>query len=390
MDILFLSHTARTRVWRVGSHHLSRELSQQGHRVVHVSTPITSWHLLRILDPDTRERLGHAVRPVVDASGVEHRIIRMPFPLHAGPPSVRRVSGGLLRRSAGPQLERWAGHAGRPDVVLVDQPLFEPALDRRLDALVVYRPTDTYKSGRPGLEQAEERLLHKVDGLVCTSDGVLQWERRIPAAKSVPAIVLENGVEWQRFARATPSERLGPTAVYVGALDARFDWGLVDALATGAPDVRFQLAGPVTSAPRLPGNVELLGPVSYEDVPALLAQATIGLLPFSDHPDNASRSPMKYYEYLAAGLWVLGRRTDALSRRVAPGVILYEHPAEAIAGVARFASLARRNEDGSAAARDFDWGARARALMEFVEEVADRRTAGRPQRGRIASSGSLF
>ena len=90
---------------------------------------------------------------------------------------------------------------------------------------------------------------------------------------------------------------------------------------------------------------------------------------------------MKYYEYLAAGLWVLGRRTDALSGRAAPGVSLYERPAEAVAALTRFTLLTKRNDDGAATARDFDWGARAQALTEFVEKVAHSRTAGRSSRG---------
>jgi hypothetical protein len=55
--MVFASHTASIGVFRVGSHHLSRELSRMGNDVVHVSTPVSLAHLAKVRDPVVRSRL---------------------------------------------------------------------------------------------------------------------------------------------------------------------------------------------------------------------------------------------------------------------------------------------------------------------------------------------
>jgi glycosyltransferase involved in cell wall biosynthesis len=66
-----------------------------------------------------------------------------------------------------------------------------------------------------------------------------------------------------------------------------------------------------TLAAAWPGSFRFLGAVPYEEVPALLRQAHVGVAPFTRTPHPALQaagffwSPLKIYEYMAAGLPVV-------------------------------------------------------------------------------------
>lgn len=364
LNLVFLSHTARTGVFRVGSHHLARELTRRGHEVAHVSHPVTIAHVGRLADSDVRARLVGAMRgPAVASDGVVDVAAWSPLPLTA-------LGSGYLskanRRLCGRALARAIRAADIPhvDVAIVDQPLFEGVVGTLRPHIIVYRPTDAHP--REPLAGAERRLLRQVDGVVATSSVVL--DSLSPLPDQLPTMVLENGVEFQRFARRGLAP--GRDAVYVGAIDARFDWFAVIDMARAAPSITFRLAGPVRSQPpNLPTNIRLLGPVPYRDIPALLQSAAVGLLPLSTAAANAGRSPMKYYEYLAAGLWVVASRSPTLAQRTGPGIALYATAAEATDRLIWAISQASRNEAGVDHARQFDWGARSELLLAFISSL---------------------
>ena len=56
------------------------------------------------------------------------------------------------------------------------------------------------------------------------------------------------------------------------------------------------------------GAVRVLMPVSYETVPEMLARAHVGVLPFPDEEKFRVSSPIKFFEYMAAGLPILATR----------------------------------------------------------------------------------
>lgn len=360
MKILMLSHTADTGTFKVGSHHLARELARQGHAVVHVSTPVSLLHLLKLRDRDVRKRFALALRRRADEEGVVHVV-----PLTLVPAGMaRRLSRLVLnpaRRAVRSSLR------GGPDAVLVDQVHLWRYFRNFTPSVLVYRPTDVHFDDTTRREEA--RILEAADGVVATSRVVLDAVVGL-TARSLPALVLENGVELDVIQRAnsTPwSERSG--FVYVGALDARFDWEVVRELAALFPDETIRLAGPTTMQPGdLPRNVELLGPIAYREVASLLSAGRVGLLPLSDHPGNAGRSPMKYYEYLAAGLWVLASSSPSLRERGAPGVRLFERGPDLQVQAARVVrwSVAAANVEGEMAARSFSWQHRGKMLEDFL------------------------
>jgi glycosyltransferase involved in cell wall biosynthesis len=58
------------------------------------------------------------------------------------------------------------------------------------------------------------------------------------------------------------------------------------------------------------GRIRVYPPVKHEEIPKFLAQAHIGVLPFTDEMKFQVSSPIKLFEYLAAGLPILATRLN--------------------------------------------------------------------------------
>lgn len=367
-DVVFASHTAQTGVFRVGSHHYSREFARSGCSVTHVSTGLTPLHLLKIRKPDVLNRLRLALKsPAIDEHGVKHVVPLLGFPT------------GHLNLSAADAVTRfpirpWSSTLGRNpqqslDLLIIDQPLLGGLIEILKPKRVIYRPTDAHYDTRT--REAEMRVVALADGVVATSRRVLD-DVLMGAPRSIPTQVLENGVEFERFSQVLDA---GPRsgAVYVGALDKRFDWSALKTLADAFPSEIFKIAGPLPSLKpvELPSNVVFMGPVPYSDTPRLLNSAKIGLLPMSLDPSNDGRSPMKYYEYLAAGLNIVATSTETLAQRKGPGVHLYKHLGNPVPAMAAALASYDGNISGKAYANDFSWEKRSQRLMEFIQETGD-------------------
>jgi teichuronic acid biosynthesis glycosyltransferase TuaH len=334
-----------------------------GHDVVHVSNPISLAHVLALRDPEVRRRAAMALpRTPRRIDGARFTVPLSVFPLSPDPIGRPLTLGStsLLRRAL-----RRAGFT-EFDLMLVDQPLLDYLIEPMGAHRVFYRPTDLNVDRLT--RAAEERLLVLADGVVATSQVVSDALRvRHPEQRYR---VVENGAQISHFsARHTQwGDRRG--AVYVGALDRRFDWPTVAGLARSAPRVRIDIFGPAASRPpSLPANVFLPGPVDYTDLPRTLARYRVGLLPLSDEETNIGRSPMKLYEYLASGLNVLTRATGPITARPLHDVHAYVDQESADAGY----RLSLENEpsgDGAAAAREMDWSARARLVLTACEAMS--------------------
>ena len=336
LRIVVASHTPRGGTWVVGSHHLAREWSRAGNHVLFLSAPITPWHGLRTRDPLVKARFKLAAS---GAQEVEPRLWEwVPAAL------VPWLWGAHLGRHLGRSmpsfalgLERTLRRTGfaQADLLLIDHPQF-CNLDRVAGAArMAYRATDLYREmhDRRIVDDLERQLVARADCAMATSEPVA---RRLREHGATHPVLSENGAEVSHFARRAdrPPEYASTVkfrAVYSGAIDFRFDADLVIRLAKARPDIEFVIIGSGTDShllavPEL-HNLRWLGTRPYALLPAYLQHADVGLLPLSDHPANAGRSPMKLYEYAAAGLPVLATRTQDLARR-APSFVRFIDPRE--------------------------------------------------------------
>lgn len=135
-------------------------------------------------------------------------------------------------------------------------------------------------------------------------------------APTGPSAVVPNGVEPSEWLGPPPPAPAwldaipGPRAVYVGTLDSRLDVpGIVD-LAMRRPDLQVVLLGPLPDPAyvtelRPLRNVHLHPSVARAELVATLRNADLCLLAHRRTPLTEAMSPLKIYEYLAAGIPVI-------------------------------------------------------------------------------------
>lgn len=350
-SIVFLSHTARSGNFRVGSHHLSSALAVQGHRVAHISTPFSLTHA--VLKRGQQARRKAAFAGPVSVDGVTDYI-----PTPVLPANVRWTRAQTERA-----LQRV--DIPHPDFVFIDQPLFPaPHFEK---STVVFRPTDIFPTD--ALRRAARAAARDADGVVATSPRVLS---SVMQDSTRPSLVLENGVEYDRFA-AAETDAKEYDFVYVGALDFRFDFDALGNAARVLPSSQFAIFGPYpTNAQNLPSNVQLRGPVPYESTPNVMARGRVGLMPFVNNPSNAARSPMKLYEYLAVGVPVVAPTSIAARATGIEDLIAYA-PGDTQSFIeALKEALGRDSPLGDAdreVARGKDWSVVASDLLSFARDI---------------------
>jgi glycosyltransferase involved in cell wall biosynthesis len=131
-----------------------------------------------------------------------------------------------------------------------------------------------------------------------------------------PAVVVPNGVDVAEWLGARPAEPAwlqaipGPRAIYVGTVDSRLDVEGIRVLAAARPELQVVLLGhpaepdylrPVTGLP----NVHLHGNVARTELVAAIRNCDVALLAHRRNRLTQAMSPLKIYEYLAAGCPVL-------------------------------------------------------------------------------------
>lgn len=350
MKIIFLSHTADFGNFKVGSHHLAREFSKMGHEVLHISTPISFPQVITKKSERNRIELSKKDH-FIDDFGVIHIVHILPVPLRIA--SQKMILSKLLKSDG---IED-------ADVVLVDQPLFASVFSKiNLKGVLIYRPTDVYDKGIMEIRQRE--LLQKVDGIIATSNVVL---KQLKIEINLPTVVVENGVEFERFYSNNKKVRNG--VVYVGSLDSRFDWKSLKIMAEYNPVIPFYIYGPIEmKLPVLPDNVHIMGKIDYKNIPEVLNNSKIGLLPFTKNILNEGRSPMKFYEYLASGLYILASDTQSIQERKAPGVICYNEYYEIENKLDSLLKKEDFNYNGIKFAKLKSWENKTNDILEFIEK----------------------
>jgi glycosyltransferase involved in cell wall biosynthesis len=257
-----------------------------------------------------------------------------------------------------------ANRLGIPHLVELNAPLLEEAARfRRLEE-------------PEAAEKLESRTLRGADVVFAVSPPLAAYARARGASR---VEVLQNAAAIDRFP-APKRNGASPVAVFAGSLRPWHGietivqaWRLLGSLAP-----RLLVVGNGPSPEFLRGlAASVTGPVPPAQVPRLLAGAAIGLAPYSaDAPRYFS--PLKLFEYLAAGLATVVADLPAVTAVVNDdtAVVIPSGDAEALArAVARLCAdsseRARLGENGRAlVAAQHTWSHRASRIVQAAAPLA--------------------
>lgn len=149
----------------------------------------------------------------------------------------------------------------------------------------------------------EVDFLKKVDAVVCTSESLKANKEKV----NPNAFLVKNGVDHGLFQQAIKKDETSQKVVgYIGSLDDRVDYNLLQAVAEKYSDCRLKLIGRImcNEAKALAStcsNVELTGSKQPNELVSELKEVDLGLIPFVTNEFTKNVYPLKVNEYLAAG-----------------------------------------------------------------------------------------
>ncbi len=241
----------------------------------------------------------------------------------------------------------YAQAQGVPGLLEVNAPLIEEQAEHR--GLV----------DRGAAQQASRRAWHSASALLAVSREVAEYLQRDNPAQRIH--VIANGVNPERFTpELAPALSRSEESFVIGFVGTFKPWhGLLDLVEAFAlvhprlPQARLLLVGDGPQreaiehdlqARGLHNYVHCTGAVAPQQIPALLTSMDVAVAPY---PDLASFyfSPLKVYEYMAAGRAVIASRIGQLAQLLHEGVYaLVYQPGDIKALAAVLERLARDPE----------------------------------------------
>lgn len=243
------------------------------------------------------------------------------------------------------------------------------------------------------IEQKENDLVRKVDVVFCTSPKLGEVRKKFnPRTYLVP-----NGVDPEKYLRhphenistqpaemtAIPYPRIG----FVGTLNERLDWTLLEELSARFPSYSFVFIGkiPPTVFPNIKKTIEkffnlknvfFLGYKPTDTIPRYLRYLSVGIIPYCKTPYMDSVFPIKLYDYLAASLPVV--TSDLLSCYELQDIVyLAKNSTEFSEKIQLAVSKGPPTTiSGKQILQEHSWACRVEAMKEKIELRLRERTTG--------------
>jgi glycosyltransferase involved in cell wall biosynthesis len=262
--------------------------------------------------------------------------------------------------------------------------------------LLLYHVVDEYSAysghtlaSRHLTEEREQEMMARVDAVVVVSKKL--YEAKCPY--NAHTYWVPNGVDYEAYTGALTEAYLPedlrrikkPRLGYSGLIGDRLDLAMLKGLAQENPHWSLVFLGEARvcqqatiweSLLALP-NVHYLGLVAVSQVPHYLKGFQVGLLPYALGRESENISPLKLYDYLAAGLPVASVEIPAAGEFSS-----YIHLANGSRNFAEaiYAALAdttpERCQSRRAVAAQHTWEARVEQLSDIIQERLTATAAG--------------
>ncbi len=400
-DVIILSTADWDHPLWTNKQHTALALAQEGHRVLYVES--IGLRAPRVGGRDARRILRRLRRMVRLPRQVAPRVWVWSPPVWPGGQSGWSLA--LNRRLLRSGLEWMAWWLDFKHWILwTYNPLTALYLELSRDQVAVYHCVDRIQD-QPGMPSEridawEQELCAAVQVVFTTSPDLQASHRRW----NHHTYFHGNVADFQHFNRALSQPPLPcpasleayprPRLLFTGAIDAyKLDLALLQTLAMSHPEWSFVLVGPVgeadpstdVAALQACSNVHLLGSQPYRDLPAWAAHADLALLPLQHNGYTRHMFPMKFFEYLAAGLPVVGTAIPALKSHGDVAWLCDPNPEDFAAAIDQALqghgqALAQR----LARAQEHTYASRTRSMLALLRRVGVLAEAeqGNPQRAR--------
>jgi glycosyltransferase involved in cell wall biosynthesis len=385
VDVLCFSSTDWEGVWGSRQQVMLR-LARRGYRILFVEQAAGLEHLWRY--PALWQRKWRRWREGVREAADNVWIASLP-PLLPGR-YYRREINAINQSLTIRWTWRWLAKLDfAPDLLWLYKPEQGPLIGRFGEKLSVYHCIDEFTAGTTGRKRAmiellEGDLLRRVDLVFANSRLTFENKRALHGQ----TFRIPSGVDAAHFARAADESLAVHPAVaglkrpclgYVGNINERLDYDALTHLAEQRPDCSLVLVGdtyPWTmDAPPLQrlaalSNVHFLGQFPFAELPALVKGLAVCLVPYVADERAYFRSPLKLYEYLAAGKPVAATAHPE-AEEFGELIYLAESPADYVLAVTRALSEdnAARQQARLAAARQHDWDGRVTEMEKHIRQA---------------------
>jgi len=355
--------------------------AQRGHRVLFVETGgHLSRHLWRLMRGPGRSsvarRLFGAERPAEGVT-IEKALTIVPWGQKFS------LANRINSRLTALRIRRAARGLDRQRVLWLYDPTAFELVGHVGEDLAVYDVVDDYAEQvgtdarrRRFVAEADEEAALRSQVVFATTSGL--YERQL--ARNPDTHLVRNGADYAHFSHlngTAPEVRAlpGPVVGFAGNLTsekvdfallqavarARLEWSIV-LVGPAAEDARIGL-GPLTKLP----NVHVLGFRPYDELPSFVGGFSIGLIPYRATAYTRNCSPLKVFEYLAAGKAVVASGVPELAG-MEPDVALAEGADAFVAAIE--AALADDSPDAVARRRRLaernTWEGRTERLLDLI------------------------
>lgn len=192
----------------------------------------------------------------------------------------------------------------------------------------IYHAIDLYKEEidnrvrRKVIQALERRHVPAADLVFASSRKIFDYLKGLNSNVSLYPSATDGSVDSDNLTIKPPVPKVaGPIVGFVGTIDERFNYDLIDYLSTRNPEVTYVIVGPIVgvrlkqvlSAMADKKNVVFPGKVERALVPAYIKTFDVCLLPYRKNAFTDAISPIKVYEYLLQGKPVVATDLDGLS-----------------------------------------------------------------------------
>jgi glycosyltransferase involved in cell wall biosynthesis len=298
-------------------------------------------------------------------------------------PSLARINNFLM----GICLKRVMARLGMSEPILWMYSHYNQPLIKKLESKkALYECVDEF-SGAKGLikpetvRKQERATLTSVDAAIVTAPALKNskeiFNRNIYVVSNAANVAHFASVSASSFSEPDDLHSLPrPRLIFIGGIAYWIDLNLVRYLATSRPDWQILMVGPVMANTEILhglSNVHFLGRKPYDLLPNYLSHSDIALNPYKIDSVAENCSPLKLYEYMAAGIPIVS--TDMPEARQFPELIkIAATPEQYISQISDFLSMDRASRErycdqARREARNHTWESRFLQADKIAQEM---------------------